>query len=435
MMGPVLLVGLSLRADEVTRWNEIATKAAYDGGLSGNPVFESRVYAMTFASVHDALNAIDRRYQGYASAPPETANASPRAAVATAAHDVLVDQFAQLTAFGISSQQTMLDSSYSAAMADIPDGPAKERGVLVGRAAALAVLELRAGDGWNQQTVVDTAYVQGTAPGEYRFTPGATFAFLPEWGKIVPFALKSAAQFQPPPPYPIQSLRYALDYAELKRLGGDGVVTPSARTPEQTEIALFWVESSPLTWNRIARTVVTPQNKMSLWETARMFALLNLGLADGYIASFEAKYYYKFWRPVTAIQEGDRDGNPLTAGDANWSPLVVTPPIPDYDSGHAVEAGTGAGVLRRLLESDRVRFSICSTTLPAGQTCSDAHPQKRTFRRLSDAAEENGYARILVGFHFRHAVEEGLIHGNKIADWVVDRFLCPVADNDTGHHR
>jgi hypothetical protein len=417
-----------LRADEVTRWNEVATKAGSDSGVTGIPIFEARVYAITFAAVHDALNRVDRRYSTYATTSELVPGASPEAAVATAAHDVLVDQFNQLTAFGFAPQQSNLDAAYAASLALIPDGPAKSMGVMVGNAAAAAVSALRVGDGWNTQPVFDGTYPQGTAPGQYRFTPGYTFALLPQWGSVPPFVLKDGTQFRPPAPYPINSKRYTQDFNEVKQLGGDAVTTPSARTADQTEIALFWVESSPLMWNRIGRTVSSFQN-LGMWENARLFALLNLGLADGYIASFSDKYYYKFWRPVTAIREGEMDGNDDTAGDPNWTPLVITPPIPDYDSGHAVEGGIGATVLQRFFQTDRVMFAVCSTTLPAGQTCDSASPRTRSFSSFSEAADENGLSRILVGFHFRHAVEEGILHGQKIGDWVVTHALRPVGEN------
>jgi hypothetical protein len=169
--GVAAMASSLLAADEVTRWNEVATRAALDSGLSDNPVFESRVYALTFAAVHNAVSSVDRRYRLYGTPVPETSNASPRAAVAVAAHDVLSDQFSRLTAFGFSPQQAQIDAAYADALARIPDGFAKERGILVGRAAALAVLELRGNDGWDRQTLFDTAYPQGTAPGEYRFAP------------------------------------------------------------------------------------------------------------------------------------------------------------------------------------------------------------------------------------------------------------------------
>jgi hypothetical protein len=421
--------GNRLLANEVTHWNEVATRAAFDSGLSGNPVFESRVYALTFAAVHNALNGIDRRYKPYAVHVPITSDASPEAAVATAAHDVLLDQFNQLVAYGFSSQQSSIDSAFAASLAQIPNGRAKANGVIVGRAAALSILALRAGDGWNTQLVLDPAYPQGTEPGEYRFTPGSTFAFLPHWGNIPPFVLRSGQQFRPRPPFPINSARYTQDFNEIKALGGDGIITPSARTPEQTEIALFWVESSPLMWNRITRTVSVSKG-INLWESARLFALLNLALADGYISTFNTKYFYNFWRTVTAIREGNADGNPDTVGDPNWTPLVVTPPIPDYDSGHAVECGAASRILQHFFRTDQVSFRVCSTSLPSGQTCLDASPRTRSFNSFSEAAEENGLSRILVGFHFRHAVNKGIAHGQKISDWVVRHALRPVVDQD-----
>jgi hypothetical protein len=417
-----------LRADEVTKWNEIATTASFNSGLPGIPMFESRVYAITFAAVHDALNRVQRRYSTYASTSQLVPDASPEAAVATAAHDVLLDQFTQLIAFGFASQKSFLDAAYVASLAAIPDSPAKSAGLLVGHAAAAAVSTLRAGDGWNTQTVFDAAYPQGTAPGQYRFTPDYPFALLPRWGSLPPFVLMDGAQFRPPAPYPINSKRYAQDLNEIRQLGGDGVTTPSARTSDQTEIALFWVESSPLMWNRIGRTVSSFQ-KLDMWENARLFALLNLGLADGYISCFSTKYLYNFWRPVTAIREGDTDGNDDTPGDPNWTPLVLTPPIPEYDSGHAVEGGIEATILQHFFGTDRVMFAVCSTTLPAGQACDSAAPRTRSFSSFSEAAEENGLSRILVGIHFRHAIDEGILHGQKIGDWIITHALRPVGQD------
>ena len=334
-----LLLGASyLAADEVTKWNGIAGNASFTSGLSGIPPFESRLYAVTHAAIHDALNAIDRRYSPYVLNSLFIPGASPEAAVATAAHQVLVNQFNQLIAYGLAPQQAVLDAAYVSSLAAIPAGPAKDAGILVGQAAAGAILSMRANDGWNQQIVQDFKYLQGTAPGEYRFTPPNNFAFLPNWGKLPPFVLFRADQYLPSPPYPVDSKRYTADYYEIKNLGGNGVTTPSARTPDQTQIAIFWFESSPLGWNRIARTVSASRG-LGLWENARLFALLNFASADGYIGSFYAKYYYKYWRPITAIRLGDTDGNPDTVGDPTWTPLLDTPPPPDYDSAHSVEGG------------------------------------------------------------------------------------------------
>ncbi len=218
--------------------------------------------------------------------------------------------------------------------------------------------------------MLDFGYPQGTDPGEYRFTPGFTFAFAPGWADVTPFVLKDSSQFRPGPPYAVTSKKYTADFNEVKALGGDGVTTPSARTAEQTEIALFWVESSPLQWNRIARTVSGSEG-LDMWENARLFGLLNMALADGYIGSFETKYHYNYWRPVTAIQTADTDGNPSTSADPTWTPLVPTPPIPDYDSAHSVEGGAAAGVLKRFFGTDDIGFTTCSLTLPAGSTCTD----------------------------------------------------------------
>ena len=220
------------------------------------------------------------------------------------------------------------------------------------------------------------------------------------------------------------SHRYAADVNEIKRLGGDDVTTPSDRTADQTEIALFWVESSPLLWNRIARTVAKSR-EVGLWRSARLFGLLNMALMDGYVGTFETKYHYLFWRPVTAIRLAGIDGNPATTADPNWTPLLPTPPIPDYDSGHAVEGGAGAQVLARFFHRDKVSFAVCSHTLPPSETCADTLPTLRHFTRFSQASRENAVSRIYVGFHFRDAVVVGTDHGELIANWTVGHILRP----------
>jgi hypothetical protein len=384
------------------------------------------MYAMAHLAIHDALNAIDRRSRPYAFDATAKRGASPDAAVAAAARDVLVALVRQIPApfppacvqAGVASVET----DYTSALAAIPDGRHKARGIEVGQAAAAAILALRAADGSDTPLVVDN-FPQGTAPGEYRFTPGTPFAFAPGWAHVTPFVLDHSSQFRPGPPYAVTGRKYAADLNEIKALGGDGVTTPSARTPEQTEIARFWVESSPLQWNRIARTVSAP---LDPWAQARLFALLNMSLADGYVSSFETKYHYNYWRPVTAIRAADTDGNPRTSADPTWTPLVTTPPIPDYDSAHSVQGGAGATVLKRFFGTDRIGFSTCSLTLPAGGRCTDPSPITRSYASFSAAAAENGISRILVGFHFRKAVDEGIEHGNRIGDLAVDRFLRPV---------
>ncbi len=427
-------------ADAVTAWNANAGEAAIAACISPteNPLHESRLYAMTHVAIHDALNAIDRRSDPYAWDGRAKRRASPDAAVATAARDVLVALLGEIPApfppecgiAGIAS----VEADYEAALGAIPDGRAKTRGIEVGQAAAAAILALRAQDGADTPLIVPD-YPQGTAPGVWRFTPGFDFAFAPGWADVTPFVLEDSSQFRPGPPYAVTGRKYAADFNEVKRLGSDGITAPSARTAEQTQIALFWLESSPLQWNRIARGV-SADTGLDPWENARLFGLLNMALADGYVGSFETKYQaYNYWRPVTAIRLADTDGNRDTSADPDWTPLAPTPPIPDYDSAHSVEGGAAAQVLKRFFRTDRVRFETCSLTLPDGSMCDDASPVFRSYRSFSQAREENGVSRILVGFHFRKAVEEGIDHGRKIGDLAVNRFLRPVRhDHDHHHH-
>ena len=419
----------AVRSDAVSVWNANAGDAALAACLAptNNPLHESRLYAATHLAVHDALNAIHRRSRPYAFAMQRPLpGASLDAAVAAAARDVLVPLLRELPApFAACAPAAVasVETDYAAALAAITDGPAKQQGIQLGRAAAATILAVRTGDG-SDTALFDTAYPQGTDPGEYRFTPGFAFAFAPGWADVTPFVLRESSQFRADPPYQVTTRRYAADFAEVKRLGGDGVTTPSDRTAEQTEIARFWVESSPLQWNRIARKVAA-SSRLDPWAQARLFALLNMALADGYVGSFETKYLYNYWRPVTAIREAATDGNPRTSADPTWTPLVPTPPIPDHDSAHSVEGGAAAEVLRRFFHTDRIAFTTCSLTLPAGSTCTDASPVTRRYDSFSEAADENGLSRILVGFHFRNAVEDGIEHGRRIGARAVDRFLRP----------
>jgi len=304
-------------------------------------------------------------------------------------------------------------------------GP-KLDGLAVGQAAAAAIVALRANDG-SAQNMVDFDYVEGTQPGEWRFAPDFPFpfAFGPEWGNVTPFVLRRSSQFRPPPPYQLTGARYAADYNEIKRLGGNDTTTPSERTPDQTEIGLFWIESSPLAWNRLARAIAAERG-LDPWENARLFGLLNIAMADGYIASWEAKYHYRFWRPVTAIRLGDTDGNPRTDGVPDWTPLQSTYPMPDHPSGHAVQGGVAAEILKLVFGTDDIAFTACSTTLPSGSNCTDPNPVLRSYTSFSRAADENAVSRIYIGIHFRKAVENGVEHGRRIAHYAVSQFMKPV---------
>jgi hypothetical protein len=410
------------RADAVIQWNETALRAAFAAGLdfSGgcvDPLHESRMMAMMHVAIHDALNAVDPRFRPYAFDGRAAAGTSPEAAVAAAARDVLVavmpelpdDPLVGLTpAAGIA----LVEAAYADALGAIPDGAAKLQGISIGQAAAAAILALRRNDGADTP-YLDFSYVPGPNPGDFQFIPGyPPFAGAPGWGNVTPFVLASSAQYRPKRPYDLTSKKYAADFNEVKSLGG---VNSTTRTAEQQEIALFWVEGSPQGWNRIARTVSAARG-IDLWSNARLFGLLNLASADAYIADFENKYFYEFWRPVTAIRAADSDGNPDTAADPAWDSLVPSPPAPDHPSGHSGQGGAMSEVLARFF-GDEVTFSTTATTLP-GVT--------REFGSFSEAAQENANSRIYIGFHFRHATIEGLKLGGKIGKVAFNHYLRPA---------
>ena len=411
----------------VIDWNDNAGAAALAACIApnDNPLHESRMYAMMHLAIHDALNAIKHRSRPYVFDGDVRGRTSEEAAVAAAAHDVLVPALSELPApfpqTCIDAGVAVVEADYADALDAISDGRAKSRGIELGQAAADAINALRADDG-SDTPLLGFDYEQGTEPGEFRFPLGVNFAFAPGWGDVTPFVLRDGSQFRAPPPYPLSSPQYAADLNEVKRLGGDGATTPSARTEEQTEIARFWVESSPLQWNRIARTVASHE-QLDLWESARLFGLLNVALADGYVGAWESKYFYNSWRPETAIELADNDGNPATTADPTWTPLQPTYSHPDHDSGHSVEGGAAAQVLTRFFGTDRAHFEVCSFTLPEGERCTDPSPVFRFYRSFSQASAENGDSRILVGIHFRKAVDDGIAHGRAIGDLTVDRLL------------
>jgi hypothetical protein len=394
------------------------------------------MYAMMHIAIHDALNAIDRRSRPYAYDATALPGTSADAAVAAAAHKVLVTLIGALpselsTPACISAGVASAEASYTAALAAATGSPqAKARGVTLGEASATAILARRANDGAVGPFLNPDCPPDTSPAGAYQCTPGTPFIAFEVWDQVTPFVLHHDSQFRPGPPYKVDSKKYAADLNEVKALGGDGLPggTPSARTADQTEIALFWWESSPLKWNRIARTVSAAQG-LDLWENARLFGLLNMALADGYIAMVSTKNHYNFWRPITAVRNADRDDNPDTTTDPNWTPLRGTPPDQDYASGHGIEGGAGAEVLKQFFGTDRISFRDCSATLPMPNmptTCGGATPVYRSFTSFTQAANENALSRILIGFHFRHAVEEGTAYGRQIGKRAVNLYLRPT---------
>jgi hypothetical protein len=394
------------RADAVTEWDVIAFNAAEASGKIG-PATSCDI-AMAHLAMHDALNAIDRRYNPYAYDVVAPRGASPDAAIAAAAHGVLVGR--------IPNQKTALDAAFASALAAIPEGKAKSDGIATGRAAAAVILARRAADGAN----IEMPYTPGSEPGVWRPTPpDFAPAFGVGFGQAIPFTMTSGTQFGPPPAayFDLRSPEYTADYKEIKRIGG---ANSKARTAEQSEIARFWYEASPGVHIRLARDLVVTQ-KLNQWDSARLFALLHLACADGLIAGYGAKYRYNFWRPVTAIREGANDDNPQTIGDPKWKPFLRTPSHPDYLSNHAVLGAAWAEVLSRFFGTDQFSFTVTSAAPYPGI--------KRSFKSFSQSAKEAADSRVYAGIHFRSSCRDGLAIGRKIGEHVFTNFLRPVYDN------
>ena len=387
------------RSAAVTAWNTFASSLV---AVNLPPGPQTHALAVTQIAVHDALNAIDARYEPYeyvGFAP----GASPAAAVAAAAHDTLVRLVPQAAA--------SVDAEYAAALSAVPDGAAKAAGTATGRAAAAAILDRRSSD--DLVAAITKPYTPGPlVPGVYQPTPPLNFVLLAGWSELPPFALKGAGQFRAAAPPPIASFRYAKDYDEVKALGSVG---STRRTAEQTETARFWYDAATKEWNLAAQKGLADRSADE-WRAARTLAVLNISLADAVIATFDTKYHYEYWRPITAIRAGDRDGNPATDGEADWESLCVTPPFPEYPSTHAATAAAASSALALEL-GDRHTFTV---TNPQGAT--------RTYKRFSAAAYEEGVSRIYCGIHFRTAMNVGFRMGTLTARYADRTLLRPVHD-------
>jgi hypothetical protein len=379
--------------NSVTHWNSVAD-AALAPSQGTNPMAQSRTLAILHAAIHDAVNAIDRRFEPYTPGLTITPGASVNAAVAAAARDVLVSLLPE--------QSQRVEGEYARVLAEVRDGQSKTAGIAVGQAAARATLARRQGDGF--ETATQPAYVPRSHAGDYQFTSPFTFAAQPGWGRVRPFII-DLREHAVDGPLQMLTPEYAEDLAYVRSIGH---IASGIRTPEQSQIAQFWYEDSPLGWNRITNIVVR-QKGLDAWSAARAFALVNFAMADGFIAGFEAKYRFRFWRPITAIHNAAADGNPLTEADNTWQPFLTTPPVPDYPSTHTVLGWAAAEVLIGLF-GDAVQYSTTSLTLP-GVT--------RQYRGFSAAAEENGLSRLYAGIHFRHAVKDGRWQGRSIGRAVV----------------
>jgi hypothetical protein len=389
--------------DQVIQWNRVLLGILRTPGAQPATIHATRSMAIMHAAVYDAVNATVKTphtdYLLHLKAPRHT---SAAAAAAAAAHGVLVPLYPYQTA--------MLDADLAASLAGLPDGSAKDQGVQVGETAAQQMLALRGNDGSAATTAL---FTPGTNPGAYQLTPPAFVQpVFTQWPFVKPFTLRSANQFRPAPPPALTSPAYTAAFNEVKDLGAIG---STSRTADQTEIARFWAAPIQNYWNEIAQTVSLVHGT-GLAQNARLFALLDLTLADSVIAFYDAKYTYRLWRPVTAIRAADSDGNPATVADPNWAPLANTALDPSYPGAHSVVSAAGAAVLSSFFGSDSNSFTVGSEVLPGVQ---------RSFTSFTGAANEAGLSRIYAGQHSRIDHVAGQALGRQVAAYVLKHFLLP----------
>ncbi len=393
--------------DVVDRWNHAALDAIR--ATNTPPPAATRQLAMLHAGMFDAINGINPRFDAYLVEPGAPRNASPEAAGSAAAREVLVTL--------LPSQAAVFDVLHDQILAGIRNPRRRDAGVVWGQQVAGQVLAARTGDG----SEIPGSYPGSTDIGVWR--PTVSFggvvrpALLPNWGNVEPFVLDSGDQFRPAPPPAIRSFRYALEQAQVQIYGR---ADSSIRSADQSEIAYFWgygpgTATPPGHWNEIAH-VALRQRPQSLLDTARLFALLNLALADAAIVSWDCKYEFGLWRPITSIPLAGEDGNFLTFADPDWTPLLETPPFPEYTSGHSTFSGAAATVLAGFFGTDRIAFDVGSDDLP-GVT--------RHYDSFSAAAWESGLSRIYGGIHFWSANVNGLRGGAQTARVVLESALRP----------
>jgi hypothetical protein len=442
----------------VRHWNQVAIDAS---GLDHTPSGESdlfgeqlgpgrsaRAVAIVHVAIFEAVNAIAGGYTSYldmAPAPPDT---SMKAAIAQAAHDTLVALFP--------SQTPTFDQELDTALEAIASGPARRNGTNLGRRAADEILALRETDGSHHpEPSLDGDFISSDLPGFWRMDPISRIplALGAHWGEVNPFVLEAPHQFRAPPPPPMDSDEYTEAFDEVKRLGGDGVITPTARTDEQTEIGIFWAYDGtpslcapPRLYNQIAVRIANLMGTDAV-ELARLLALVNVAMADAGVAIWESKYHYQFWRPVTGIRQADPGTGPTGAGDGNpqtirvrrFTPLGApasnlmgpnfTPPFPAYPSGHAGFGGALFQILRRFYGTDDIAFSFVSDEFNGvtRDNAGNVRPRvRRHFASLSEAEEENAQSRIYLGIHWAFDKTEGLRQGRRVANYVYRHLYVPA---------
>jgi hypothetical protein len=387
----------------VVQWNKTLLAIVRTAGAQPKTVHSTLRFAVMHAAIYDAVNATDGRHKPYlVTLSGVSPNASQEAAAAAAAHRVLVALYPQF--------QATLDAQLQQSLAQVADGQDKAQGIAIGEAVADRILALRSNDGSSAPPI---PYVFGTAPGDYQSTP-PNFPPQPQltqWSHVTPFALNRADQFRPGPPPKLTSDEYTDAFNEIESLGIENSATA---TPDEALTGRFWNGAIQNYWNEITQTASQNHNLRTA-DSARLFALLNLSLADGVIAFYDAKYTYNFWRPVTAIRAAGTDGNPQTLANPGWLPQVgKTAPDPSYPGAHAVLSAAAAEVLRSFFRRDHFDFDVTSEVLPG---------VVRSFQSFSAAAEEATLSRIFAGQHFRFDLTAGSRLGRDVADTVVDNLL------------
>jgi hypothetical protein len=392
--------GQAVRADAVTDWVAVMETTV---SQVPDPALPIRSAAITQVAVFEAVNAIVRDYEPYLGSVTAPPGASPDAAAIAAAHRVLIALHPD--------QAASLDAERYASLAELPDGPAKDTGIAVGEAAALAMLTKRADDGMN----TDTPDTPGTLPGQYQPTPpDFTPAFRPGLGAVKTFAIRSGAQFRVPPPPALRSARYTRDYNEVRKVGD---VDSHDRPPDRADVARFYAPPDIVPIYFPATRQVSQAQGKTLAENARIFALLGMAIFDAMVACFDSKYFYDFWRPVTAIHLGSSDGNRNTDADTDWAAFVPTPPFPSYPSGHASFGGAARRVLERMFGADGHAIMLASPKVP------DVVLRYSSWKQITDDIDD---ARIYGGVHYRFDQEEAARQGRRVGAYLLRHWLRPL---------
>ena len=404
-----LLICAVARADTVTDWNRIAAQEVVTAGAARPGPTGALDMATVQLAVYDAVQAIVGQYQPY-HCVIAGATGSTSSAAAKAARDVLVNRFP--------SRAGAIDAIYQQYLSDHPLLDANDPGVAVGTSAAACIIALRATDG-SFPNPPPTPFFGFVATGVWRSTPPANAPMAAPWlGSVTPFALNSPSQYRPQGPPALTSPEYTRDYEEVKLLGKSD---STARTAAQTDLANFWNSNYVVLWNTVTRNLAEA-NVGNEGDSARLLALVNMSMADAAITAWDSKNEFLFWRPITAIREGDNDGNSKTVGDPTWLPLIASPPYPDFTSGANNLTASATRALSLFFGTNEMNFSV-TTTNPV-PTVVDT----RDFTKFNDAQEEVVNARIYEGIHFRFADEGARKQGRLVAQWVYGHFLRPVGE-------